>query len=414
VALTDLNHDGIPDVIAGTGFNTSTYEIGVLLSAPFKAVAPASLDFGPQGVGTISPPQTLTLSNPASVAFDITNIVASSNFSQTNDCGTSLAAGAYCTITVSFLPSGTGSSSGFITVTDTTITGPVAIPLSGTGVNGPELYVSPTRLSFSSQPVSTSSKSVPVTLVNTGNAALTLTGITVAGQNSSDFTQTNNCGASLAAGATCTLNVTFSPTSTGSRVASIAISGSQPGSPQTIALSGVAAAPPDFTVGLASGSQSSQTITPGQNAQFSISLSPQATFTGTVNLTCTVAPATSPAPTCSLSNSAVQLSGTAVTVTATVATTASTTAQFRPSLGGASVAWAAIFLGFLLPFRRRRWSSLVGIAIIACAGMFLTACGSSSSSTNTNRGTPAGTYTATVTAVSGTKSHTTTMTVVVH
>ena len=413
-AVVDLNHDGIPDLIAETVSNTSTTEVAVLLSTPFKAVAPASLHFGSQGIGTVSAPQTITISNPASVTFNITNIVASGNFSQTNDCGTSLAAGAHCTLTVSFSPAGIGSNSGSITVSDNTATGPVAIPLSGTGVNGPALTANPTRLIFSSQSVGTSSKPLPVMLVNSGNSGLNLTGISVAGQDSSDFTQTNNCGASLAAGGGCTINVTFSPAKGGSRIASIAVSGTEPGSPQTIALSGAGVAPPDFTVGLASGSKSSQTIAPGQNAQFSIAVAPAGTFSGTVNLSCNIAPSVTPAPACSLSNASVQLSGTAATVTATITTAAPSTSQSSLSFGGASVAWAAIFLGILLPRKRKRWASLLGITVIAFAAVSLIGCGGSSSPhTTTTSGTPAGTYTATITAVSGSLSHSTTMSVVV-
>ena len=518
--VLDLNHDGIPDVVAGTGYSTAasvTTEIAVLLSTPFKAVAPASLHFGSQGVGTTSAPQTITISNPAGVSFNIINIVASGNFTQTNDCGASLAAGAQCTITVSFSPTSTGLDAGAITLSDSTPSSPVAIPLSGTAVNGPVLTASPDRAIFSSQTVGTSSKPLPVTLVNTGNSSLNITGISLAGQDSSDFTQTNNCGASLAAGGACIVNVTFTPTMWGTRMAGIAVSGTEPGSPQsvelvgtalgpaaalnpttltfasqtvgttstaqtatltnsgnaplnisgisasgdfaqtntcgtslaigsscqisvtfspsaagnatgnitiaqsgggpqTVALSGIGVAAPDFTVGLASGSQASQTIAAGQNAQFGIAVAPAGTFTGTVNLSCSITPSATPAPTCSLSSSAVQLSGTAVTVTATITTAAPTTSQTRPPLGGAPVAWTAILLGTLLPWKRKR-PLLMAIAVIAFAGVSVIGCGgggsSSSSHTTTTPGTPAGTYTATITAVSGSLNHSTTMTVVV-
>jgi hypothetical protein len=519
-AVSDLNHDGIPDVVAGTGYFTSasvTTEIAVLLSTPFKAVAPASLHFGSQGVGTTSAPQTITISNPSGVSFNITNIAASGNFTQTNDCGASLAAGAHCTITVSFSPTSTGLDSGAIALSDSTPSSPVAIPLSGTGVNGPVLTVSPERAIFSSQTVGTSSKPLPVTLLNTGNSSLNITGISLAGEDSSDFTQTNNCGVSLAGGGACIVDVTFTPTMGGSRAASIAVSGTEPGSPQsvelvgtalgpaaalnpttltftsqtvgttstaqtatltnsgnaplnisgisasgdfaqtntcgtslamgsscqisvtfspsaagnatgnitiaqsgggpqTIALSGIGVAAPDFTVGLASGSQASQTIAAGQNAQFGIAVAPAGTFTGTVNLSCSITPSATPAPTCSLSSSAVQLSGTAVTVTATITTAAPTTSQTRPPLGGAPVAWTAILLGALLPWKRKR-PLLMAIAVIAFAGVSVTGCGgggsSSSSHPTTTPGTLAGTYTATVTAVSGSLNHNTTVTVVV-
>jgi hypothetical protein len=516
VAVVDINHDGVPDVVGGTGYSTAAGEIVVLLSTAFKAVAPAALNFGSQGVGTTSAPQTITISNPASVSFNITNIAASGNFSQTNDCGVSLAAGAHCAITVSFSPTTSGLEPGAITLSDSTKTGPATIPLSGTGVNGPALTVNPDRAIFPSQTVGTSSKPTPVMLVNTGNSGLNITGISLSGKDSSDFTQTNNCGASLAAGGTCTVNVTFSPTTGGSRMASISISGTEPGSPQlvelvgtalgpaatlspntltfasqtvgttstaqtatltnsgnaplnitgisasgdfaqtntcgtslaigsscqisvtfsptaagnatgmitvtqsgggpqNVALSGSGVAAPDFTVGLASGSQPSQTIAAGQNAQFGIAVAPEGTFTGTVNLSCSITPSANPTPTCSLSNTAVQLSGTAVTVTATITTVAPTTSQSRPPLGGSPVAWAAILLGTLLPWKRKR-ALFMPIAVVSFAIVSVIGCGSggssSSSHTTTTPGTPAGTYTATVTALSGGLNHKTTMTVV--
>jgi hypothetical protein len=517
-AVLEINHDGIPDVVGGTGYNTAAGEIGVLLSTAFKAVAPASLNFGSQGVGTMSAPQTITISNPASVSFNITNIAASGNFSQTNDCGTSLAAGAHCAITVSFSPTASGLESGAITLSDSTKANPAAIPLSGTGVNGPALTVNPDRAIFPSQTVGTSSKPTPVMLVNTGNSGLSITGISLAGKDSSDFTQTNNCGASLAAGVGCTVNVTFTPTTGGSRIASISISGTEPGSPQsvelvgtalgpaatlsptmltfasqtvgttstaqsatlsnsgnaplnitgispsgdfaqtntcgtslaigsscqisvtftpsaagnrtgsitiaqsgggsplTIALSGAGVAVPDFTVGLASGSQASQTVAAGQNAQFSLAVAPAGSFTGTVNLSCNVTPAASPPPTCSLSSSGVQLgSSGAQTVTVTVGTVAAVAAHADFPPGAMPVAWAAMFLGagWLVPRKRK----LITIAVMTLAGASAIGCGgggsSSTSHATTTPRTPAGTYTATVTATSSSLSHSTTMTVVV-
>ena len=513
-AVLDLNHDGVPDVIAGTGYNTTASEIAVLLSTAFKAVAPASLNFGSQGVGTASAPQTITVSNPGGVSFNVTNIVASANFSQTNDCGASLAAGAHCAITVTFSPTVTGLDSGSITLSDSSVSGPVAIPLSGTGVNGPALAVSPARAIFPSQAIGTSSNPMPIMLVNTGNSGLTITGISLAGQNSSDFNETNHCGPSLAAGGSCTVNVTFSPTVGGSETASIAISGTQAGSPQlvelvgtavgpvarlspttltfasetvgttstaqgttltnsgnaalniasisasgafaqtntcgaslaigsscqisvtfspsaagnatgaititpsgggspqTVALSGTGVAAPDFTIGLASGSQTSQTISAGQNGQFGISFAPVGSFTGSVNLNCGITPTAAPAPTCSLSSSSVQLNGASQTVTVTIATVATTTSQSRLPLGGAPVAWTAILLGMLLPWKWKRLR-LMAISVIGLAGISVIGCGGGGSSHTTTPGTPAGTYTANITAISGSLSHNMSVTIVV-
>jgi len=82
-------------------------------------------------------------------------------------------------------------------------------------------------------PLAVGSTSPPqtVTLSNPGVGQLDLTSIVLSG---SDFAETSACGASLAAGATCTLSVTFTPVATGPRTGSINITGSAPDSPQTI------------------------------------------------------------------------------------------------------------------------------------------------------------------------------------
>lgn len=207
------------------------------------------------------------------------------------------------------------------------------------------------------------------------------------------------------------------PSAAGNRTGNITVAQGGGGSPLTIALSGAGVAVPDFTVGLASGSQASQTVAAGQSAQFSLAVAPTGSFTGTVNLSCSVTPTASPAPTCSLSSSGVQLgSSGAQTVTVTVGTAAPVAAHADLPPGAMPVAWAALLLGagWLLPRRRKL---LMMIAVMTLAGASAIGCGgggsSSTSHVTTTPGTPAGTYTATVTATSGSLSHSTTMTVVV-
>lgn len=93
-------------------------------------------------------------------------------------------------------------------------------------------------LVFPLQSVGSTSSAMPVTLTNTGSAALTVSSIVVTGTNAGDFAQTNNCPTTLAANASCTINVTFSPLLTGLRQATIDLSDSALGSPQPIALQG--------------------------------------------------------------------------------------------------------------------------------------------------------------------------------
>jgi hypothetical protein len=77
-----------------------------------------------------------------------------------------------------------------------------------------------------------------VTLTNVGPTALGISSITLGGTNPSDFTETNNCGSSVASNGSCTLTMTFHPTVTGTRSASVSISDNGGASPQTISLSG--------------------------------------------------------------------------------------------------------------------------------------------------------------------------------
>jgi hypothetical protein len=104
----------------------------------------------------------------------------------------------------------------------------------------PIVSLSPTSLTFSQQYVGTTSAAQNVTLTNTGNAALSISSIGLTGANSGDFSQTNTCGSGVAAGANCSMSVTFSPTVAGTRNASLSITDNASGSPQTVNLTGTA------------------------------------------------------------------------------------------------------------------------------------------------------------------------------
>ncbi|MBS2961994.1 choice-of-anchor D domain-containing protein [Actinocrinis puniceicyclus] len=105
---------------------------------------------------------------------------------------------------------------------------------SGGGSSGPALAVSPSSLSFGNQSVGSTTGTQAVTVSNSGAAAASVSSISTSG----DFAQSNNCGGSIAAGSSCTVNVTFTPTATGSRTGTLSIASNAPGSPATVALSG--------------------------------------------------------------------------------------------------------------------------------------------------------------------------------
>jgi Carbohydrate binding module (family 6)/Pectate lyase superfamily protein/F5/8 type C domain/Abnormal spindle-like microcephaly-assoc'd, ASPM-SPD-2-Hydin len=100
--------------------------------------SPSSLSFGSQTVGSTSAAQTVTVSNPNAVAVSVSSVSASGPFSQTNTCGTSIAANGSCTVSVKFAPTATGSASGSVSVASNAPSSPLTVALSGTGTSAAE------------------------------------------------------------------------------------------------------------------------------------------------------------------------------------------------------------------------------------------------------------------------------------
>jgi F5/8 type C domain/Pectate lyase superfamily protein/Abnormal spindle-like microcephaly-assoc'd, ASPM-SPD-2-Hydin len=103
-------------------------------SSPLSA-SPSSLSFGNTNVGSTSSAQTVTVSNPGSTAASVSSVSVSGPFSQTNTCGTSIAAGGSCTVSVKFAPTASGSASGSLSVASSAPSSPLTVALSGTGVS---------------------------------------------------------------------------------------------------------------------------------------------------------------------------------------------------------------------------------------------------------------------------------------
>ena len=241
----------IADDAPGTPHSVALSGTGVA-AAPAVTLAPASLGFGQQPVGTSSSPQDVTLTNSGTAALTITSVgidgANTGDFSQTNACPlapSTLAAGASCTISVTFGPTAAGARSASLSVADDATGSPHTVALSGTGtVSG--VTLTPGSLTFGNQLVGTSSAAQSSTLLNSGNAPLVITSIGVSGANAGDFVQLSNCPLSpstLAPGASCTISATFSPTAAGTRTASVTITDNAPGSPHAVALSGTGVLP---------------------------------------------------------------------------------------------------------------------------------------------------------------------------
>jgi len=93
--------------------------------------------FGPQTVGKTSAPQTVTLTNTGAAALAVSKIAASGDFAETNNCASSVSAGASCTITVTFTPTAAGPRMGALTIADGAPDSPQQVPLTGMGT-GPQ------------------------------------------------------------------------------------------------------------------------------------------------------------------------------------------------------------------------------------------------------------------------------------
>ena len=189
-------------------------------SGPAVTLSPTSLTFPTQLVGTKSAAQTVTLTNTGNATLSITSIAHTGDFSDTTTCGTTVVAGASCTITVTFTPTTVNARTGTLSVTDNAPASPQVVSLSGTGT-----YVSwtPTSLTFANQTVGTTSPSQTITFTNHAPTTLTIKSITTTGVNNLDFAQTNTCGTSLARMASCTISVTFTPKATGVRSANVTV-----------------------------------------------------------------------------------------------------------------------------------------------------------------------------------------------
>ena len=406
VTITD-NAAGSPETVSlsGTGI------------APHASLSASSLTFGDQAAGSTSPAKGVTISNSGTGPLTFTQIAVTGDFALATSgttCGTNspVAASGSCVVNVTFSPKGEGSLTGALTLTDNdaTVAGSSqTVSLSGTGL-APVVSLSATTLTFTGQISGSTSAAQTVTLSNTGNDTLSISGITASG----DFAQTNNCGNSLSAAGSCTISVTFKPTATGTRAGTLSIADNAMNSPQTVGLSGTGE---DFSFVPSNGSTTTATVTAGQQATYKLSVGGEGGLAGTVTFTCTGAPSEA---TCTVSPNPLTVGATATTVNVTVSTTAPTIVAPRPAppapplspgfelilmlaLSLAAMAWA-FALGKRNSLRMWRFG-LVPLAAGLVLALALAGCGGGGGGGGGgpvgNPGTPSGTYSLTVTGMTG-------------
>jgi hypothetical protein len=375
------------------------------IQQPGLVASPGSLAFPLQLVGTQSTSQSVTVTNTSTQSIQVLSITAAGDFSENDGCIGTLATGSSCVINAFFTPTAAGQRTGTLTLTDSGLGGPVSISLAGQG-SAPAASVSPDTFTFIPVSQGATEGPVPITLTSNGTAPLHISSVALSGTNPGDFSQTNNCaGTALAVNATCTINVSFTPSAETARSATLVITDDALVPTQSVQLQGTGTAP--FQVAPAANSSTTAAVTAGQTADYSLQLSPNKGFTGNVSLACSGAPT---AAKCTVTPASVKLtSASAATISVSISTTGNASAPMfvrnTPFLDWRFYPAIAAWLVFLLIVRVSETNSVVRkLSAYAASGVFvilLFASGCGGGSTTTTPPplvTPKGNYTITVSA----------------
>ena len=417
---------------------------GTAQSPVAMQITPSALTFASQSVGTKSATQQVQIANTGGTALAVNGISISgtnaADFSQTNNCPPTLAVGANCVASVVFDPTAPGTRTASLTIADNGAGSPQQVALTGSATQA-ALTLSSASVNFGNQAVGTASAAVSVTVTNSGNGPLVISGLSLSGTNASDFNETDTCagsgtGAGIAAGGTCAIQIVFKPECgpvvSATRVATLSLTDNAPGSPQAVTLSGTGTGPFCFIV--PAGGSTLASVLPGQTGNFPLQVEAANAFTGNINLTCAGAPANG---TCTIAPATVNIGGSEiVSLQVSIGTSAGAAALMAPdsqppngAAPGPSLALVVALLAAMIALigmvrtqhgceggafgrwqigrvRLRRIIALAGLSFAMTA--VLAACGGGTNSPSANTpadpATPAGTYTVTVTGRTNTSA----------
>ena len=211
---------------------------GTGATGPTDEFSPSTITFSPTIVGQLSSPQIVTLSNNGDLPLNSISANASIGFEVSSNCGGSLGAHSSCAISVVFAPAAAGSLTGSLVLSD--VIRSQTLSLSGTGLQPPALNVSPASLVFAARTVGTASAPQSLTISNTGGAPMANIGFQITGQSVTSYSwSASTCGATLAVGGSCSVQVSFTPATPGQLTATLAVSSSTAGVvPVQVPLSG--------------------------------------------------------------------------------------------------------------------------------------------------------------------------------
>jgi len=243
-SLTFTDASGTQTVaLSGTGLSPAT-----------DTISATTLAFPSTVMDQLSAAQTVTLTNNGGVALTSISISVSgtnaADFQVTNPCTAILGANSSCAINVQFDPSVVGPETATLIISSSAADSPKTVALSGTGLQPAALGVSPPSLSFNSQTVGQASAPQAVTVTNTGGATAANVGFQITGLSATSFSMgTNTCGATLASGANCSVQIIFTPAAAGGSSASLVVSSSTSGvAAVTVSLTGGGLAPAGLNV----------------------------------------------------------------------------------------------------------------------------------------------------------------------
>jgi hypothetical protein len=397
-----------PDVVQLAGSAEAVAVANPASSAVLAAydLSESALTFASTPEGNVSAAQTVMLTNTGTATLHISSVLVPTDFSASSTCGTLLPGNA-CSINVQFTPGDLTQAairSGTLEIRSDAADALEFVSLMG-GATAPPLTLAPTSLDFGTVDVGQTNK-LSVSVTNVTSSPIVLGGVTAIGEYSADLGTCAGGGRGLAAGASCTLEVTFAPADIGALSGVLSLSSNATQIPLTVSLSGtgVAAPPPTpgFTLAVNGGDSASATVASGAPASFTLTATPAGGFNGPVALTC--APVGSaPYASCSLLASVLTLDG-AQSSTATINTITSVSDSKRELWMGLLLLPVALLgLGGAVRGRRRRLPVICLMLLLSVGLAGMTSCGGNAAPQQPAKGllyTPAGTYQWTVTASS--------------
>ena len=210
----------------------SPHIIDLQASATGIRLSSGTLRWNPTAVGVTGDSQSIEVRNEGRTTIKVESVEASGDFYQQNTCGTELIQHQSCSVTVWFQPTAAGERDGTLLIHDSDVTGMQQIFL--TGVGSP-LDLFPVKMDFGNQAAESTSAPQTVTITNRGGANVNIAAINVSG----DFViPGKTCGDTVAAGKSCRVSISFSPTVSGVRTGALSIETEANGVPQKVTLNG--------------------------------------------------------------------------------------------------------------------------------------------------------------------------------